>query len=659
MVRSKKKTYPKLNKKLLNLSKSIWFFPAIGLIALLILTSLKISGTSIGDYYPQFYGAAKDPGLIAGAPRSIRSDEWEFETLMAAAQKKSGFPRVNPNIGNGQNMEVVVDAPYKNWTIIFKPHNLSYFILPFDYAFAFKWWLMAYLVVLGCYFLILKLLPRQHLLAALLSIGFFLSPFIQWWYRPVTLVTIYGSFFIILAFMNLWESEGSRLKVFWSAATGYLLANFAAVLYPPFQIPCALVVGGFLAGHALEQGYLKREQIKDLILKTLLAFLVFGGLFGGYVATNLGVIKTFSNTVYPGDRNVPSGGFDKQHFVSSFLSSQLQIPTKAKNYIANPSEAANFILLAPFLTIPAIHLLLKKRKGNVRFDWPLAVITGLFLFLLLRLFVPKTDFIFKPLLFGSVPHVRLFIGLGIINLLQLVLLIRHIKTQKVKYPPLLAGIYALVVFAINVAIGLWNRSEFPLFISNLPLILALAAPMAIALWLIGRQKFAHAAGLLLIFGLLSCGAVNPIYRGTGPIIKSDIVKEISIVGAKDQRRWIVADVLTFENLPAVAGEQSLTGIYVYPQKDLWQKTSESSQDDFIYNRFAHTFAKLEDEPAHLYLKQPDLFEIITSPCSDFLKKQNVGFLLSEKDYSQKFPCLKQLRKFTYPNTSFYIFEITS
>lgn len=153
---------------------SIWLFPLLLTAALFILTACKISGSSLGIYQTLFYGhSQKDPALLFNKPREIRSDEWVVNTQMVIAQKNNDFKRINQNIGHGQDMSVVIDAPYREWSQVFRPQNWAFFVLPLEQAFAFKWWLLAYLLMLSCYFLVLALLPGRRLLAAALATGLF------------------------------------------------------------------------------------------------------------------------------------------------------------------------------------------------------------------------------------------------------------------------------------------------------------------------------------------------------------------------------------------------------------------------------------------------------------------------------------------------------
>src|SRR3989338_3714433 len=160
------------------LYKSVWLFPAILTVVLLGLTAFRISGSSIGIYHEIFYGKqANDPNLLYGDPQPIRSDEWLVNTQLILAQDANDYQNINENIGTSRDMSFNIDVPAKDWSAPFKPQNLVFFVLPFEYAFAFKWWVILYLLILAAYFFTLRLFPGKRLLAALAALGFGFSPF--------------------------------------------------------------------------------------------------------------------------------------------------------------------------------------------------------------------------------------------------------------------------------------------------------------------------------------------------------------------------------------------------------------------------------------------------------------------------------------------------
>ena len=281
-----------------SLTRSVWLFPAILTVILIGLTAFRISGSSIGIYHEVFYGKqANDPNLLFGGPQPVRSDEWLVNTQLLLAQDANDYKRINENIGTSRDMSFNIDVPAKDWSAPFKPQNLVFFVLPFEYAFAFKWWVILYLLILGGYFLTLRLFPGKRLLASLAALGFGFSPFIFWWYLNGTISPLMYGFFIILIVMKILNGEPAaflkKLDVRYSYALyvlllAYLLVCFGLVLYPPFQIPVAIAVASFLFGYLLQKYFEKKE--KKILIAQRLSVIIMAVVVAG------GVMFTFLNT---------------------------------------------------------------------------------------------------------------------------------------------------------------------------------------------------------------------------------------------------------------------------------------------------------------------------------------------------------------------------
>lgn len=123
-------------------------FPLVIFVLVFLATALRISGTSVGVYD---YVLDDDPsdGLALGQPRTVRSDEWAVNTPFTLSQTQNGFSMYDDNIGTGQDMAVVLDVPYADWSAVFRPQNMPFFILPSEFAFALKWWSLAALLLLA------------------------------------------------------------------------------------------------------------------------------------------------------------------------------------------------------------------------------------------------------------------------------------------------------------------------------------------------------------------------------------------------------------------------------------------------------------------------------------------------------------------------------
>jgi hypothetical protein len=631
---------------------------------LIALTIAGISGSSIGVYKTYFYGTAKDSHLLANSPELVRSDEWRVGTQLTLAQKNDNYAPVNKNLGNGENMTILLDLPYKEWSEAFKPHNLAFFVLPFEQALAFKWWFMGYLLILSCYFFILTMLPGKKLLATILACAVFFSAFVQWWYQYAALGSLYYSLFLLITFIYILRSH-SRLKtMLLSGLFAYLLVSFVLILYPPFQVACGLAVAAFGMGFLIQSfNVLPRKDLLKKIGLLILSIILAGAIVFLFVKTRSGVVHTIENTAYPGKRIVSSGGFNLPHIFAGNLGFQFRSITRTTEYLPiwfnNQSETSNFILLLPFLLLPSAIILYRDYRQRKPADWPLLLVSLLFFVFLAWLCVPHLQLLGKVLQLNKVPLTRLLIGIGLLNLLQLVLFIRRspdITGKLFQKKPVL--VYAALIFIFELLIGLHAERAFPGFISFDRVVL-FAIPIPVIVYLLLRKHFEWAAAGLLAFSLFTSVWINPLYQGTSVITQTPLSKAIQSISSHDNGKWVVEDT-RFENFALLNGAHSLSGVYAYPQLNIWQQTGA---DEKIYNRFAHTSFGFDRDtttniPTRLELEAPDYFQVITEPCGSFLQKEGVHFIIAGNPLNSQDSCLKLIDTVKYPDVTAYIYRIS-
>lgn len=658
---------PKSLKEYKNrLIKSIWLFPVVLALPLLALTGLKISGSSLGSYHDLFYGDVRDSNLLLNKPRPIRSDEWLVNTQMVIGQKNNDFKTINENIGNGQDMSILNDVPYKHWSILFKLHNIPFLVAPFDYAFAFRWWFIGYLLITSLYFFVLELMPNKRLFASIISLSLFFSPFVQWWYLYSTIGSIYHSLFIAIAVMKLFKSKRVGQSLFWSALLAYSTVSFVLVLYPPFQIACSVAIGGFLLGFFANRLKLDpRDFLKKLAL-VMLSITLAAGICGLFFISKKSTVRIIENTAYPGQRVISGGGYDLVHVVSSHLSTQFQYTGRAAKYrvstggAENQSEASNFITIAPFLIIPAVYLLLRQRKKRLPLDWPLLATAGAYTLLMVRLATPALDGVFRLALLDKVPQNRLVIGVGLLGLLLVIAIVRNLSERKSSaVSKHTAYAYTLLVLISQVFISLYVFNRSPGFI-GVPkaIILSFFIPAIVLLLL--RRRFVFGASLLLVLSIISSVGVNPLYRGTAIVTDTELSKAITENAKQDSGRWI-AEGIMIENFAILSGVRSLSGTYAYPQLELWDDI-DNRASEATYNRYAHVNFTIDRDPniindTSVVLAGGDNFRVNTEACSVFLESQSVSFVLTDADLTGD-PCLILADRIEYPLVTYYIYRIT-
>lgn len=655
------------SKQLLNFVKGIWFFPSILTVLLIILSILQINGSSMGMYHNMLYGDSQsDKALLFGKPQSIRSDEWVVNTQKIISQKNNGFSTVNNNVGNGENETLINDVPTTNWSVIFKPQNLGFLVLPFNNAFSLRWWIMSYLLVLSCYFFVLMMIPRKKLLASLLSLAMLFSPFIQWWYTNGTLGSIYYSLFGAVVFTKLLNLKKRSSACLWSILLAYIAVCFVLILYPPFQIPCALVLIAFAVGYFLN----KRKRIDIKILKRNLlyfcgAIILAISTVGLFVYQNYDVIKTVQNTAYPGRRVITSGGFNLEYLLSSNLSPILQSVTRTNAYLngtTNQSEASNFILLIPFLLLPLIFLAYKKYRKDKKIDFILITSLILLGIMLAWLFIPGLDVLGIITLLRNVPLSRLLIGLGLLNFIIIIEFIKLYTQSEIRFSLKTSIIYALLVFIFYLLLDFHVMLLYPTFIGY-KLAVVLAIPIALIVFCIMRKHFKLAALGLLMFALASTFRINPIYKGTAILTETPLSQAIQTIDKTSDKKWVTDSLMT-ENFAAMNGKKSISSVYSYPQFEIWNNTFKTTNQKNIYNRYAHvSFSFDRDKQASLEptlsLISGDQFKVSVEPCDNFLKNDNIGFIITTKEFSDGVaPCASLIQSIKYPQLTFYIYGLT-
>lgn len=636
-------------------------FPTILFIILTIFTSLGISGTSVGVLNTKLYGENyKDPSLIAGSPRSVRSDEYLVVTQLTVIQANNNFDRYNYDLNGKKDMSLVVDVPYKEWSIVFKPQNLGFFVLPLENAFALKWWLLIFLLMIGIYYFSLRFLKGKYLLASLLALGLSFAPYVWWWYQTTTIAPLFYGLFIILICMNILDAKKLSFferqlsiktsAVIYSVVLCYLLICFALIFYPPFQIPVALVVLLFMIGYLMNNN-LRKKQFKKLAFRlvgVIVALVVALGVLGVFMSTRSEAISMITNTAYPGKRTATSGDYDFRNLLVTYLQPQLQTESGG-DYLSNQSASSNFIVTPWVLAVPmAISVYVTYRRSK-RLDWVAIMLLLCTILFLAHLLAPAFSPINPIFLLNLVPAERILIGLGFLAIIQLVYITKTIP-QNIKKRRFFAFDYSAAVFVVSVYYGFIATQLYPKFISNMALVVVLALTFSGIVLLFSLQRYTVGAALLALFSFGSIAFINPLYRGLDPLTSPRITSEIKRV-SNDDDLWGYSGLLYFENLPQIANRQAMTGILFYPNTDFWEQYATEPYQEEIFNRYAHV--QLYNSPSELSLVQADFF--VASYRCEMDVMRDVDYIISSTGIDSA--CTEKVGEVVYPKTTFYLYKV--
>jgi hypothetical protein len=441
------------------------------------------------------------------------------------------------------------------------------------------------------------------------------------------------------------------------------------MLYPPFQIPCAIILLGFLVGYSVYKFKLKNfwTLIKNSWIYITCAIICVAAVFGLFVYDHKDVISIEQSTAYPGARVVQSGGYSFTHLFSGSLAPQQLRPGHAANYqdaaasATNQSESSTFIFISTFLILPLLYIFIKEKKNNLkkRYIYVAASLTLAGAVLIAWLFIPGLSLLGSILKLSMVTQNRAIMGLGFLNLLFLVTFIWAYRNSDMKISIKKSIIYSLCVFLFTAVIHLDIHRLMPQFIDS-KLALLLAIPVPIIVFLLLRKKFTFALGILAIFTLMGGALVNPLYKGLSVMTSNQLINAVK--SSPDDNNYWIAENIYLENIASMAGRHSLSGVYTYPQVSLWKKI-DNGADSARYNRYAHVSFNFDKNPLSKIQtgfvdSGPDQLVIKTELCSDFLKQSNVTHVISTALYSKDDQtCILNTRSVKMGDYSYYIYSL--
>ena len=608
-----------------------WYFPAAVLMLLVVLSALGVNGSSISG----LTGAAGgDDSVLVGNPRAIRSDEFLVRTPFVIGQDRRGFPS-SAEVGVGEHdLTVLVDLPTRDWSMLFRPHQWAYGILPIDQAYAFDWWGLSAVLLIGTYGLLLVLTGRWSW-SAIGAVAFWASPFFHWWYLALSLaVAGYGLGGVALLLASMRSGLSPRARWLLVAAAAYVSSCFALTFYPPFQMPLALVLIATAVGFVVQKLGDGWTDWRTAAVNSAVAGGVTAAVFGLFVITRMETLSAIMNTAYPGERRVDGGGANTGLIASSWFGLEfIQEPDAMRTKVlANESEGSSFLLLGAFL-LPALPILWSRIAGPGR-RLRGALIGALVGFGLVaaHMFVSLPAFLAKATLLDRVPADRAIIGLGLASILVAVLTGVAMEDELGRLAPArriaAAGVTLLVATGYVWALGSrFIAADAP--VGRRSIVAAMVgASVVIALYF--WRPLLGAVGLA-VAGVVVSLPVNPLTTGLDTISDAPLTVAIERLAAADDSgaRWL--NTMEMSN-PAVAaaGVDDLSAVNLYPDHEAWETLDVDGSEEEIWNRYSHTRWLLDPsvpEPA-VALVAGDVVSVTLDPCDPVLDELDVGHVVT-------------------------------
>lgn len=637
---SKKKNKHKSKNKFAEfiIKYKAWIFPLIVLVMLVVGTVTSISGTSVGVYDKLLEYKPDQNNLILGEPRTVRSDEWLVNTPFIVSQSRNNFPLINKDVANGQDMSVVIDVPYRHWSIFFKPQNWAFFIMSLEHAFAFKWWFISAAMLLSAYYFVLLLLPGRFLEASLLAIFMVMNPFIQWWYQSTTILSVAYTLALVVLAWKIVECSSPKIRIAYSASLTYILVAFGLILYPPFQIICGLTgFGIFVALLLSRKSIVDTKTVIKRLVYVVLAFLLACIIAGIFIHDRSSAISAVQNTIYPGKRTVTPGTMPFSEALAWPINYINSYSASISYFGANQSEVSSVpifgILVLPFLCFITYTYRKKKYSSKKLFNYLLAVCVILLILIALKAFVPFGGDIYKIFFLNSTLPQRLWAGVAIINLvliiLSLMVPIDLVKLTKYKKLILYGAIFAVSFIALIISL-LYVQSFYSLQqVGKYETFLICSYISLVLTFLTYPSQRVRRVGIIMLvsYSAFMSLSINPLYKGVGALTNSTVTKTIQNISANNpESRWI-STRNTLAPLILAGGAPSMSSVEVYPQKDIWNKYFPNNSS--IYNRYSHIKYKISDGSTvrSLVLLQADKVQLNLNSCDAFFANEKIDYIL--------------------------------
>ena len=612
-------------------------FPTAVVVVLMSFTAFGISGSSSPLLATD---AGSGDSVVFGLPRSIRSDEWIVHTPMVISQVENNSPRYG-DVGVGSHdMSILSDLPVLDWTAVFHPNHWAYPILPIDNAYAFDWWSVGAILVLGtyCFLLVVTGSLRWSILGALFLYG---SPYLHWWYTA-SVFTAIGWMAFAGAFLLVAVTSTGRRRIVFSALGAFSLVCFALVIYPPWQIPAAIAVAGVTSGALWTRWRTNAASLRSVLTAgAVMAVLTLIPL-GVFVLTRRPAMNAIAHSVYPGARVIPGGSLPWTHLFSSWFG--LNYLTNGSGMrgalFPNESEASSFLFLGVTLlfALPLVWRFVAPLGDRLR-GVMIATVAVMALFLT-QLFVGLPKIVARVTYLSVVPEPRTLIGLGFSSMVLVVAI--GVSLERFEIPRRTKWFATAVLVAVSAVcvIGLAQdfRSVHAAMGSRLIAVAVIAAVASAALYF---WRPLVSVGVLALFGLMVSVPVNPLVIGISQTRDSLVVSTVrTIASASNGDGAWVADTYPLASLLTTAGVQNLSGVNLYPNVAAWEIIDPSHTYENAWNRYSQAVWSFDTnlKAAVVALPQADMVEVKINPCDPVLDKFNLRHIVTEARVAA--PCLR-------------------
>jgi hypothetical protein len=556
---------------------------AVLLLALILGTALKLHGSSIGIWNRLTPERSPTSGVLWGTPRLVRVDEWSVITpaMVSQARQHPPFPLANESWGAAR-APMTLGLPLRHWSAVFRPQYWGFLLLDVEWAFAFYWIMKTVLLVGGLFLLLMLLTNGEFGLSLMGTLCVYFSPYVQWWFStPAMLPEMVGCLALALVAAHYLARSANRWVIL---GAGLVLAgsaiNFALCLYPPFQVPLGYLGIALLVGSLAPRWAEAQRDWRIRAGSLVLALVIVAVALTFYYDEARATIDLVRHTVYPGARRSLGGEITLAQLFSGFFGFFMTEQSFPPAWL-NVCEASNFVLLFP---IPLAWLGWRAARGRrvSALEWSLGVYCGL---VTSWLIMGWPSALAGASGFGLSQGSRALLGLGLASTLWCCVFVSD--RSEGRWEDRLAGHALVGVFTLLVALfSLYFIRETAGFATLSEALVVCAAAGLAAYLLLARHRRLFIA-TVLVPGLIAGAAVNPVAVGLGPILDTDLYRQVSrITEADPQARWVVFGPSLLADYLKATGANVFNGMKTVPPVGDFRRVDPADSAATYYNRYA-------------------------------------------------------------------------
>lgn len=633
-------------------------FPALLLLLGTIAVGFALNGTSSGAMYSKVY-EGHDPALLAGSPEMIRSDEWYVNTSWAISQVQRGLPERNETVPGGMDAALPHDLPRAAWSVIFRPHLWGYLVLDIGHATAFKWWIPALAFIAAAYCFLVTLIPRRPLLAAGIAVGFFFSPFFQWWFLTAIFWPMTWALVTMTAIFWAARDIARPSRWAWAAAVAFFTVVMAMGIYAPFIVPVVLVVALFAAGLAIE------EKRRGLPWRTLAARgwpILLAGAVGalvttGWLVSKQATLNAFLSTAYPGQRLTPPGSGGIVTGLRTIGSSFSEALKNGGGFLGiNSSEASTFFLIGAFLIPVVVWIAYRAARTRTVLPWTLFGLVAAILLFVAFSYLPGWNVIAHLLFLDRTSDGRIRIGLGLASFAILGYVIRSLDESRERVGLVLASVSAALFVAsqaiVAVAMIMDGQADMLRYAPHWWLF---ALVSAASIFLFARRRPALGGIAFVLVAFVGTATVNPIYVGVFDLRGTPVARAVMRVDHAAPGAWVGIGGVEVSAVLLESGVEAFAGVQGAPSLTMWREVDPTGKYRFNWNRLAGVgWIPGVGEPV-ITNPAPDQIVSTFDACSKFAQA-NVSYVLA-KGSELSSACLVKTQSLAAPTAPFEIYRV--